>query len=201
MPTPLGRITTTFQVAVLEIVDGTLILRLRPDPLLRHVLRAEPLRLRPTDVEAVFPARGRLRLPAIGIRPAYGPPSYFLTAPQWLPWYFGRISRNRPTILAAIQSALFPVAWEERTFSRADPAYAPTRVPRDDNEAASTTGRTHARGRSRAVAQRDTRHGRPSSLELPPGGFGGGVQTPMAPEGAARAWTTPSAGASSAERC
>jgi hypothetical protein len=119
MPTPLGRMTTTFQVAVLEIIDGMLILRLRPDALMRGVLRAEPLMLRATNVEAVFPARGRLRLPAIGIRPVDGPPSYFLTAPRRLPWYFGRISGDRPAIVAAIESAGFPVAWEERTFSRA----------------------------------------------------------------------------------
>jgi hypothetical protein len=118
LPTSLGRVTTTAQVAILEIVDGTLTLRLRPYSLMRRVLRVETLRLRPADTEAVFPARARLRLPAIGIRPMHGPPSYFVTASWWLPWYFGRISRDRSAILAAIESAGFPVTWEERRFSR-----------------------------------------------------------------------------------
>lgn len=119
LPSPLGRVTTTYQVAVLEIVDGTLILRLRPEPLMRLTLRIETLRLHPEQVEAVFPARGRLRIPAIGIRPVDRPPSYFLTAAGPLRWYFGPISSDRAAILTAIESAGFPVAWEERMFSRA----------------------------------------------------------------------------------
>ena len=119
LPSPLGRITTTYQVAVLEIVDGALSLRLRPEPLMRLTLRLQTLSLRPDEVEAVFPARGRIRIPAIGIRPLQGPPSYFLTAAGPLRWYFGRISNDRAAILAAIESAGFPVTWDERRFSRA----------------------------------------------------------------------------------
>jgi hypothetical protein len=118
IPTPFGRITTTYQVAVLEILEGKLILRLRPGALTHTVVRAKPLSLLPTDVEAVFPARGRLRIPAIGIRPVGRPPSYFLTASRLVPWYFGRISGDRAAILSAIQSAGFPVDWDERSFSR-----------------------------------------------------------------------------------
>ena len=118
--TPLGRVTTTYQVAVLEIVDGRLILRLRPGSLMRALMRTlSPLSLSPTDVEAVFPARGRLRIPAIGIRPVDGPPAYFLTASRLVPWYFGRVSGDRAVILSAIQAAGFPVDWDERRFSRA----------------------------------------------------------------------------------
>jgi hypothetical protein len=119
LPSPFGRVTTTYQVAVLEIVDGSLTLRLRPNALVRLALRVETLKLRPEDVEAVYPARGRLRIPAIGIRPVHRPPSYFLTAAGPLRWYFGRISSDRSAILSAIESAGFPVAWEERKFSRA----------------------------------------------------------------------------------
>jgi hypothetical protein len=119
LPSPLGRITTTYHVAVLEIIDGALTLRLRPEPLMRLTLRIQTLNLRPDEVEAVFPARSRIRIPAIGVRPLHGPPSYFLTAAGPLRWYFGRISSDRAEILAAIESAGFPVTWEERGFSRA----------------------------------------------------------------------------------
>jgi hypothetical protein len=78
----------------------------------------EPLSLSPAEVEAVYPARGRLRAPAIGIRPLHGPPSYFLTAPGRLRWYFGPWSGDRASILSAIEAAGFPVEWEERNFSR-----------------------------------------------------------------------------------
>ncbi len=118
MPTPFGRISSTNPLAVLAIVDSTLILRLRPEALTQWTCGVEPLALSPSEVEAVYPARGRLRAPAIGIRPLHGPPSYFLTAPGRLRWYFGPWSADRASILSAIEAAGFPVEWEERDFSR-----------------------------------------------------------------------------------
>ena len=119
LPSPLGRMTTSYQLALLEVVGGVLFLRLRAEPLMRLMFRVQTLSLRPDEVEAVFPARSRFRIPAIGIRPRQGPPSYFLTAAGPLRWYFGQISSDRAEILAAIESAGFPVSWEERRFSRA----------------------------------------------------------------------------------
>jgi hypothetical protein len=119
VPTPLGRINATNPLAVLAVVDSTLTLRLRPALLARLQFGVEPLALRPPEVEAVFPARGRFRAPAIGIRPLHGPPSYFLTAPGRIRWYFGPWSGDRPAILRTIEAAGFPVQWEERAFSRA----------------------------------------------------------------------------------
>jgi hypothetical protein len=118
LPTPFGRISSTNPLAVLAIADSTLTLRLRPEALARWTCGVEPLALNPSEVEAVYPAHGRLRAPAIGIRPLHGPPSYFLTAPGRLRWYFGPWSADRALILSAIEAAGFPVEWEERTFSR-----------------------------------------------------------------------------------
>ena len=118
VPTPFGRISSTNPLAVLAIVDSTLTLRLRPEALARWTCGVEPLTLSPSEIEAVYPARGRLRAPAIGIRPLHGPPSYFLTAPGRLRWYFGPWSADRASILSAIEAAGFPVEWEERAFSR-----------------------------------------------------------------------------------
>jgi hypothetical protein len=118
VPTPFGRINATNPLAVLAIVDSKLTLHVRPQPLARWTRGVEPLALSPAEVEAVFPARARLRAPAIGIRPLHGPPSYFLTAPGPVRWYIGQWSSDRASILEAIEAAGFPVDWEERAFSR-----------------------------------------------------------------------------------
>jgi hypothetical protein len=118
VPTPFGRISATNPLALLAVVDSTLTLRLRPEALARWTCGVEPLALSPSEVETVYPARGRLRAPAIGIRPLNGPPSYFLTAPGRLRWYFGPWSADRASILSAIEAAGFPVEWEEHAFSR-----------------------------------------------------------------------------------
>jgi hypothetical protein len=117
VPTPFGRISSTNPLAVLTIADSTLTLRLRPEALARWTCGVEPLTLSPSETEAVYPARGRLRAPAIAIRPLHDPPSYFLTAPGRLHWYFGLWSADRASILSAIEAAGFPVEWEERIFS------------------------------------------------------------------------------------
>jgi hypothetical protein len=119
VPTFLGRINATNPLARLELGDSALTLRLRPAFLIRWQFACEPLVLSPSEVEGVFPARGRLRAPAIGIRPLHGPPSYFLTAPGPVRWYFGAWSADRASILSAMSEAGFPVEWEERSCSRA----------------------------------------------------------------------------------
>jgi hypothetical protein len=60
----------------------------------------------PRDVEAIFPARTRLRSKAIGIRPHGQPPSYFLT-----------VANDRSVILNSIANRGFPVQWDERRYS------------------------------------------------------------------------------------
>jgi hypothetical protein len=60
----------------------------------------------PSDVEAVFPARGRLRSAAIGIRPRNEPPAYFFT-----------VGQDRSVILTTLATAGFPVDWNERRYS------------------------------------------------------------------------------------
>jgi hypothetical protein len=63
------------------------------------------MQVEPTGVEAVFPAKGRLRYPAICIRPLGQPPFYFLL-------------RDRQSILTTLATAGFPVEWEERAYSQ-----------------------------------------------------------------------------------
>jgi hypothetical protein len=114
LPGLYWRITTGSPWAVLELVESSLILRMRPEGLARLAWGIETFVVSPSEVEAVFPACGRLRVPAIGIRPLHGPPSYFLTAP----WYARSRSADRRAILSAIEAAGFSVEWEERRFSR-----------------------------------------------------------------------------------
>jgi hypothetical protein len=114
LPGLYWRITTGAPWAVLELVKSSLILRMRPEGFARLAWGIETFVVSPSEVEAVFPTRARLRVPAIGIRPLHGPPSYFLTAP----WYARSRSADRPSILSAIEAAGFPVEWEERRFSR-----------------------------------------------------------------------------------
>jgi len=97
--------TASTPLAVLELSDRSLTLRVRPG-FLASLFGAKALVVSPDDVEAVFPARGRLRSKAIGIRPLRQPPSYFLT-----------VGADRAPILSAIASAGFPVEWDERGFS------------------------------------------------------------------------------------
>jgi hypothetical protein len=118
VPGLFWRVGATVPLAVLEIVDSSLILRVRLEALARWTCGVEPLVVSPSEVEAIFPARGRLRASAIGIRPVHGPPYYFLTAPAGPRWYVGTRSADRPSILSAIEAAGFPVDWDERSFSR-----------------------------------------------------------------------------------
>jgi hypothetical protein len=113
------RVNTGVPFAMLEVVDSSLILRVRPEAFARLTWGIETLVVSPSEVEAVFPARSRLRVPAIGIRPLHGPPSYFLTAPLKPQWYVRSRSADRSSILSVIEAAGFPVEWEERRFSRA----------------------------------------------------------------------------------
>jgi hypothetical protein len=114
LPGLYWRITTGAPWAVLELVESSLILRMRPQELARLAWGVETLMVSPPEVEAVFPTCGRFRAPAIGIRPLHGPPSYFLTAS----WYARSRTAERSSILSAIEAAGFPVEWEERRFSR-----------------------------------------------------------------------------------
>jgi hypothetical protein len=94
-------------LAVLELSDRSLTLRVRPG-FLASLFGAKALVVAPEQVESVFPARGRLRSKAIGIRPLKQPPSYFLT-----------VGADRAQILSAIAAGGFPVEWEEHDFSYA----------------------------------------------------------------------------------
>ena len=105
IPGTMGRMNASTPLAVLEVSDGSLTLRVRPN-FLATLFGAKALALAPAQVEAVFPARGRLRYKAIGIRPLKQPPSYFLT-----------VGADRSPILSTIAAAGFPVEWEERGFS------------------------------------------------------------------------------------
>ena len=107
LPGTLGRMNASTPLGVLELSDRLLTLRVRPR-FLASLFGAKPLVVSPEQVEAVFPARGRLRYKAIGIRPINQPPSYFLT-----------VGADRVAILTAIASAQFPVEWDERRFSYA----------------------------------------------------------------------------------
>jgi hypothetical protein len=94
-------------LAVLEIRERSLTLRVRPS-FLAALFGAKGLVVTPEQVEVIFPARGRLRHKAIGIRPIGEAPSYFLT-----------VGGDRAPILSAIATAGFPVDWDERGFSYA----------------------------------------------------------------------------------
>lgn len=114
LPGLYWRITTGAPWAVLELIESSLTLRMRPQELARLAWGIETFVASPQEIEAVFPTCGRFGSPAIGIRPVHGPPSYFLTAS----WYARSRSADRPSILSAIEAAGFPVEWEERRFSR-----------------------------------------------------------------------------------
>jgi hypothetical protein len=118
VPTPFGRINATNPLGVLELQNTILIFRLRPGWLVKWQIGVEPLIATPSQVSTIYPARTRLRTPAIAIRPLHGPPYYLLTALGSLHWYAGPWSADRASILAAIEAAGFPVEWRERTFSR-----------------------------------------------------------------------------------
>lgn len=118
VPTPFGRVNATNPLGVLELHNATLIFRLRPVRLVKWQMGVEPLIVTPSQVSAIYPARTRLRTPAIAIRPLHGPPYYLLTALGRLRWYAGPWSADRASILATIEAAGFPVEWQERSFSR-----------------------------------------------------------------------------------
>lgn len=104
IPGSLGRMNASTPLAVLELVDRTLTLRIRPQ-FLGRLFGAKTLQVEPTGVEAVFPARGRLRSRAVCIRPIGQPPFYFFLG-------------DRQSILTTIAAAGFPVSWEERAYSQ-----------------------------------------------------------------------------------
>lgn len=104
VPGSMGRMNASVPLGVLELSAGVLTLRVRPG-FLAAVFGAKPLVVAPREVDAIFPARGRLRSSAIGIRPHGAPPSYFL------------LGGDRASILSAIAAAGFPVEWEERSYS------------------------------------------------------------------------------------
>ena len=90
-------------LAVMELHGPLLTLRIRPQ-FLSKLFGVRTLRVEPVGVEAIFPAKGRLRYPAICIRPHGEPPFYFLLG-------------DRASILTTIAAAGFPVEWEERAYS------------------------------------------------------------------------------------
>jgi hypothetical protein len=93
VPGSMGRMNATVPLGVLELSGTQLTLRVRPR-FLTAMFGA-----------AVFPARGRQRSRAIGIRPHGSPPSYFL------------LGGDRTLILSAIAAAGFPVQCDERSYS------------------------------------------------------------------------------------
>jgi hypothetical protein len=107
VPSGLGRTNVTFPLGLLELTGPALTLRIRP-AFLTGMFGMKPLVVSPREVEAVFPARVRLRSAAIGIRPYGQPPSYFLT-----------LDNNRAAILTALGDAGFPIEWSEHKFSYA----------------------------------------------------------------------------------
>jgi hypothetical protein len=104
VPGSMGRMNATVPLGVLELSGAVLTLRVRPR-FLAAMFGAKPLVVAPAEVDAIFPARGRLRSSAIGIR-AHGAP----------PWYF-LVGRDRAPRLSAIAAAGFPVQWDERSYS------------------------------------------------------------------------------------
>jgi hypothetical protein len=103
VPGNLGRMSASAPLAVMELHGPLLTLRIRPQ-FLSKLFGVRTLRVEPVGVEAIFPAKGRLRYPAICIRPHGEPPFYFLLG-------------DRASILTTIAAAGFPVEWEERAYS------------------------------------------------------------------------------------
>lgn len=93
----------TAPLVVLQLTDDRLIFAMRPRWIAR-LFGARTLTLRPTDLDEAFPATGMLRSPGVGLKPRDGRVVYFWT-------------RRRAEILAVLQTAHFPVSWEERRFS------------------------------------------------------------------------------------
>ncbi len=105
VPGSMGRMNASAPLGVLELTGGRLALRVRPT-FVATLFGARALVVTPADVEAVFPARAKLRYRGIGIRPIGEPPSYFITR-----------GADRGAILSATAAAGFPVQWEERNYS------------------------------------------------------------------------------------
>ncbi|HUC12920.1 MAG TPA: hypothetical protein VMS00_00575 [Acidimicrobiales bacterium] len=103
VPSNLGRMNASTPLAVLELNGPLLTLRIRPQ-VLSKLFGVQALRVEPGGVEAIFPAKGRLRYPAICIRPRGEPPFYFLLG-------------DRASILTTLAAAGFPIEWEERAYS------------------------------------------------------------------------------------
>jgi hypothetical protein len=104
VPGSMGRMTATIPLGILELSGNLLTLRVRPRSL-GTMFGAKSLVVSPGEVDVVFPARGKLRSTAIGIRPHGSPPSYF------------QLGGDRASILSAIAGAGFHVQWEERLYS------------------------------------------------------------------------------------
>lgn len=66
LPGLYWRITTGLPWAVLELVESSLILRMRPQELARLAWGIEAFVVSPPEIEAVFPTYGRFGSPAIG---------------------------------------------------------------------------------------------------------------------------------------
>lgn len=77
VPGNLGRMNASTPLAVLELNGNVLTLRVRPHFLVR-LFGMSTLRVEPSGVESIFPAKGRLRYSAVCIRPQGRPPFYFL---------------------------------------------------------------------------------------------------------------------------
>lgn len=103
VPGNLGRMNASAPLAVLELNGPVLTLRIRPR-FLSKLFGMRNLRVEPAGVEAIFAAKGRMRYPAICIRPLGEPPFYFLLG-------------DRASILTTLAAAGFPVEWEERAYS------------------------------------------------------------------------------------
>ncbi len=103
VPSLFGRMNASVPLGVLELDGSLLTFRVRPR-LLAKLFGMHQLVVRPFEVEAVYPARARLRYPAIAVRPLGQPPYYFLLG-------------DRGLILSCIAEAGFPVSWQERQFS------------------------------------------------------------------------------------
>jgi hypothetical protein len=103
VPGDLGRVKATTPLAVLELRGPLLMLWIRPQ-FISRLFGMRTLRVEPTGVDAIFPAKGRLRSSAICIRPHGQPPFYFLLG-------------DRASILTTLDAAGFPVEWQERTYS------------------------------------------------------------------------------------
>jgi hypothetical protein len=106
VPGRMGRMSATMPLGLLELTGGSLTLQVRP-VLLSRMYGVRPLEVTPQEVEAIFPARRRIRGTSIGIRPHGQPPYYFLAG------------SDRAAILTVLGYAGFPVDWSEHKYSYA----------------------------------------------------------------------------------